>query len=54
VGAHNLSESEPLKRAGFPLKYDEFEGAAGYNVQVPARRAGGSAGAATGGCAEKN
>lgn len=31
VGVHSLSEAEPLKRAGFPLKYEEFEGKARYS-----------------------
>jgi type II secretory pathway pseudopilin PulG len=31
VGVHSLSEAEPLKRAGFPLKYEEFEVAARYS-----------------------
>jgi hypothetical protein len=37
---HSLSEAEPLKRAGFPLKYEEFKGAARYSewrfMYVPA------------------
>jgi type II secretory pathway pseudopilin PulG len=40
VGVHSLSEAEPLKRAGFPLKYEEFKGAARYSewrfMYVPA------------------
>jgi len=40
VGVFSLSEAEPLKRAGFPMKYGEFEGKARYNewrfMYVPA------------------
>jgi len=30
VGVFSLSEAEPLKRAGFPMQYAEFEGMARY------------------------
>lgn len=48
VGVHSLSEAEPLKRAGFPLKYKEFEVGAQYSdwrfmyvpAAAPANRAG--------------
>ena len=40
VGVFSLSEAEPLKRAGFPMKYKEFEGTARYSewrfMYVPA------------------
>ncbi|HWH46272.1 MAG TPA: type II secretion system protein [Burkholderiales bacterium] len=40
MGVHSLSEGEPLKRAGFPLKYEVFEGKARYSdwqfLYVPA------------------
>lgn len=31
VGVHSLSEVEPLKRTGFPMKYAEFEGTSRYS-----------------------
>lgn len=48
VGVHSLSEAEPLKRAGFPLKYEEFEDASSYTgwrfmyvlAAAPANQAG--------------
>ncbi len=40
VGVHSLSEAEPLKRAAFPLTYEEFEHAVRYSewqfIYVPA------------------
>jgi hypothetical protein len=43
VGVFSLSEAEPLKRAGFPMKYKEFEGTARYSewrfMYVPAEPA---------------
>jgi hypothetical protein len=31
VDVHSLSETKPLKRAGFPMKCEEFEGKARYS-----------------------
>lgn len=56
VGVFSLSEAEPLKRAGFPIKYEDFEGKASYSewqfmyqpAVAPANQAGSQPAAAPG------